>query len=110
VSLPRIEKVRKAQEIARNALWRPDDSYDDYGGPPPRRTVPIEPPPLRWELVGQGELCLGVGEAAKALGLTTQQAQAMIERGELATVPVGDSGGRLVPRSEVERILAHRPR
>jgi hypothetical protein len=105
----RFSKAQAARELARKALGRPADSYDDFDGLPPRHK-PIEAPSgPRWEPIGQhGEPCLTLGEAAKALGISARQLGAMVAAGELATVPVGDFGGRLVPLAEVERINAQR--
>jgi excisionase family DNA binding protein len=44
------------------------------------------------------------GEAALALGLARSSVYAALARGDLRSVRVG--GRRLVPRSEIERILA----
>jgi hypothetical protein len=97
--------AKDAREQARQALGRPADSYDDYDGLPPRRQPIDLPAGPRWEPIGEhGEPCLTLGEAARALGISGGQAAAMVAAAELATVPVGDFGGFMVPVAEVERL------
>jgi hypothetical protein len=109
MSRDKTPRVKGARELVRKALGRPADSYEDFDGLPPRRSRPIDAPTIRWEPIGEhGEVCLTVGVAAKALGISERQLAAMAQARELTTVPVGDFGARMVPVADVWRVLSIR--
>jgi excisionase family DNA binding protein len=61
-----------------------------------------------WIQTGRGIHVLTVSEAARKLNITQREFEAMIERGEVQTLPVGSWGMVVVPSAEVERLKAPR--
>jgi hypothetical protein len=96
------KKVDAARALAADALGRERPAPSK---PPPKPTK-LEPPSIRWEKPGPSIGVLTVGEAAQRIGISRQDLEARIARGEVQTLPVGSWGMVVVPTSEVERLRA----
>jgi hypothetical protein len=87
---------------ARAALGRDPDGGDFRAAPPKCKTTsspPLAPTPIPH---GLGVGVLFIGEAAARLGMSRPQLEAMIDRGQVQTLPI--EFGRVIPTLEVERL------
>lgn len=97
----RWERVLAARRQAREALGRDPAGGDLYAAPPRRKAPPAPPPAPTIIAHGPGVEVLMVGEAAMRLGMSRAQLEAMIARGQVATLPI--EFGCVIPTIEVER-------
>jgi hypothetical protein len=98
----RWERVLAARRQARAALGRDAAGGDLYGAPPKRRAALSAPPPKQIPH-GPGVRVLFMGEAATRLGISRAELEAMIDRGQVETLPI--EFGCVIPTREVERLV-----
>lgn len=100
----RWERVLAARRQAREALGRDPSTGDLFEAPPKARTPERAPEPTQATpdpyrvVVG----VLSLGEAAKRLGVSRPELEAMIAAGTIEALPTGYV--RMIPTREVERL------
>lgn len=98
----RWQRVVDARRQAREALGRTAD-HGPFDAPTPKRSaVDLHAPSIPAAKPDRPVLVLTIGEAATRLGLTRRELEAMIERGEVATLK--GEFIRVIPATEVERL------
>ncbi len=102
----RWERVLAARRQARAAIGRNPNAGDLFSGPPKQKAAPLPTPePRRLQSdPSTTEYVLTLGEAAARLKVSHAELHAMIDRGELETLPMGLT--RAIRTREVERLLA----
>ena len=100
-----------ARRQAREALGRDPIGGDPYGARLKRKTTPASPQSLPiWsverphERPDQSVGVLSLGEAARRLGVSRSELEAMIDAGQLEALPSGFT--RMIPSREVDWLMA----
>jgi excisionase family DNA binding protein len=96
------KKVDPARTPAADALGR---EQPPQSKPLPKATRPKPESPV-WIQTGRGIPVLTVAEAARRLSMPRGDLEAMIQRGEIQSLPVGPWGMVVVPSAEVERMTS----